>query len=359
MKKIFLGFLFGILSISADDIQAYGKLGNLDIHILLSDYGDTCDMRYYYDSQLMDIQMGECNVNENGYTIDLDHHEGQEEEHFMLTKIGNKLKGSWHQNSKTSLQVLLDITPLCYTKYREDHLTFKRSKIEKSADEKQIVWMQEVHSDVEYPRVEFDTNKYQKLNQRLEEEHKNFALNHLTCTSSHNYGSGMETTSIEVEFLSDDFISISSLESYYCGGAHPDFSSYGSLIELKSGTRYEIDEILAFDVIPPKYIWGDSGEAFSAYAKYRNEHFAPKIKKLVFESQGWDPNEKVDPDDCDYTDEELWDFPSWYATEKGLAITPIFARAMRCCEEPFVIPYHLLEKYKNPNFPYRLENIAR
>jgi len=359
LKRVFLGFLLGIISISADDIQAHGKLGNLDIHILLSDYGDTCNMRYYYDSQLMDIEMGECDVSENRYKIDLDHQEGKEEEHFILTKIGDKLTGSWHQNSKDSLQVSLKIAPHCYTKYRENHLAFKQSKIEKSIDKKQIIWMEETHSDVEYPRVKSDTNKYQKLNQRLEEEQKMLAINYLTCASPYTYGSGMENSSSTVEFLSDNFISIKSFQSYYCGGAHPDFGSHGNLIALKSGKRYEIDEILAFDVTPPKYTWGDSDEAFSAHAKYRNEHFAPMIKKLVFQSQGWDLNEKFDADDCDYADEEVWDFPSWHATKEGLAITPIFARAMRCCEEPFVIPYNLLEKYKNPNFPYRLENIAR
>ncbi|MNR41055.1 hypothetical protein D3C85_1594000 [compost metagenome] len=64
---------------------------------------------------------------------------------------------------------------------------------------------------------------------------------------------------------------------------------------------------------------------------------------------------KDDDDPCDYTDEEYWDFPSWNYTEKGIEFTPIFYRAARSCEEPYLVPFEKLKKYKNPKFPYPLE----
>lgn len=39
-------------------------------------------------------------------------------------------------------------------------------------------------------------------------------------------------------------------------------------------------------------------------------------------------------DDCDYTDSEVWAFPNWALTEKGLWLGAINARAERVCDSP-------------------------
>jgi hypothetical protein len=367
LKKIYTYIILSFAFLNASDyIEAYGTIEDIKIHIAISVYDDGCQARYYYDSKLLDIQSTECKVDKNRYDVYVNHDMNDKTkkaangEHFILNIKDDSIDGTWQNNSSKPKNVNLKISEKSYERFRNDNLSFSRDKIQNVSQNREIVWIKENHSEIQYPRLGngFSKQEIVATNNILENIQKDMAIGYLTCVSRFDYESGMETTNA-LEFVGANFISIGTSDNYYCGGAHPDFGSYGILIELKSGKSYDIDEVLAFDVIPPQYRWGDSDEAFSALAKYRKEHFAPMIKKLVFESQRWDLNEKVDPDDCDYSDEEVWDFPSWYATKKGIAITPIFARVMRCCEESFVIPYNLLEKYKNPNFPYRLENIAR
>ncbi len=51
-------------------------------------------------------------------------------------------------------------------------------------------------------------------------------------------------------------------------------------------------------------------------------------------------------DDCDYSDTEIWKFPSWYLTDKGLYLGPGFARVARACEYPewSVLPYEVIRQ---------------
>lgn len=367
MKTLYIYVILSFAFLYANNtIEAYGTLGDVKIHINLEKDENNCWARYYYDSKLLDIESTECNIYKNIYNIYINHNidnktkKASDGEHFVLNIKNGTIDGTWQNNSSKSKVVNLKISKGSYRKFRNDNLNFSRDKIQNVSQNRQIIWIKENHSNILYPRLGngFNNQDIAKTNNILEDIQKDMSMAYLTCVSRFDYGSGMETNN-EVEFVGANFISISTSDNYYCGGAHPDFNSYGNLIELKSGKSYGIDEILAFDKIVPKYKRGDSDEKFSKYAEYREKKFAPAIKRLIFEEQGWSLSQKFNEDECDYGDDDVWDFVSWYATKDGLAIVPIFARANRACEEPFVIPYNKLSKYKNPKFKYRLEDIAK
>jgi hypothetical protein len=365
MKKIYVYMVLSLTFLNASNaIEAYGTIDDIKIHINFEKNDDSCLMRYYYDSKLLDIESTECKVDKNRYDIYINHNMNNETkkasngEHFVLNIKNDSIDGTWQNNSSKPKVVNLKISEGSYEKFRNDNLSFSRDKLEDVGQNRQIVWINENHSNIQYPRLGngFSKQEIVATNSILENIQKDMAIGYLTCVSHFDYESGMETNN-KVEFVGANFISISTSDSYYCGGAHPDFGSYSNLIEIKSGKNYGIDEILAFDKVVPKYKRGDSDEKFTKYAEYRKKKFAPAIKNMVFKK--WSLSQGPDENGCDYSDDEIWDFVSWDVTKDGIAITPIFPRVDRACEESFVIPYNVLNKYKNQNFHYRLEDIAK
>ncbi|MOA51998.1 hypothetical protein D3C78_1752160 [compost metagenome] len=51
--------------------------------------------------------------------------------------------------------------------------------------------------------------------------------------------------------------------------------------------------------------------------------------------------------ECAFSDPQLWDFPSWYFTAKGIYFDPIYPRVARACEGPewSVLPYHVIKQH--------------
>lgn len=87
------------------------------------------------------------------------------------------------------------------------------------------------------------------------------------------------------------------------------------------------------------------GTSFDTYSNYRTNTLAPWIVSQLKAAHPDDMKAPETKDDCDYTDEQVWDFPSWHFTEKGLYVGPYFARVMRACEGPdwSVIPYSVMK----------------
>jgi hypothetical protein len=52
-------------------------------------------------------------------------------------------------------------------------------------------------------------------------------------------------------------------------------------------------------------------------------------------------------DDCSYDMEDVWDFPTWYITDKGVYLGAIFARAARVCDNPewSILSWSLVDKH--------------
>jgi hypothetical protein len=174
-------------------------------------------------------------------------------------------------------------------------------------------------------------------------------LNQLGCSSGFEYSKGKNIEyKIDINFINDNLLGFNTFSSWYCGGTHPDFGGQGTLLDLKSGEEYTIDDILAFD----KSVTVENSSNFTKFSSYRALFFAPKLYQIINKTEFFQKPDSDEGDVCDYTSLEIWNFPSWNFTEDGIEFTPIFDRAMRSCEASFLVKFEDLKKYKKDSFPY-------
>lgn len=87
-------------------------------------------------------------------------------------------------------------------------------------------------------------------------------------------------------------------------------------------------------------------EDSDAWYAYRGKAFATGVVALLkrYHPAEMAPPRKGDDDECSYSDPEVWDFPGWALTAKGLWLGAYFARVERACDAPdwAVIPWSAL-----------------
>lgn len=371
MKKLFLfvSLFHSVLSFCQD--QTYyleGTLGKSKIYMSISVYKSdketNVNATYFYQNSLKDIKL-EAKLKDGNYTFYFKPGDVVSEKFYLKKSTSNNFDGFWYDakekqqpvhlapinfaNYKSNLKLQFEEDKLNFVKFK--FLEFKKIKTT-TYNNKEFVWYSEKHCDSDFFRLgnNFPEKNKATINPILEEIHAQRTLTQLGCSSSFAYsdGKGIESTAT-INFLNTNLIGFETFDSWYCGGAHPDFGSSGFLIDLNNGRQYEIDDIIAFD----KSVTTEKKDNFSAFSKYRNDYFAPKLLELVTSIEHFTKPES--DDDCDYTNLEYWDFVSWSYTEKGITFTPYFARVSRACEEPFLVPFEKLQKYKNPKFPYDLK----
>lgn len=370
IKKTFIFLCIFYCAFSFCQNQTYyleGTLAKSKIYMKIDVYksnGETdLDAVYFYQNSLKDIKLEGKFKDANNFTFYFKPGDAVSEK-FYLKKSNNNFDGFWYDakekqlpvhlvpvnfaNYKSNLKLQFEDDKLNFVKFK--FLEFKKIKTT-TYNNKEFIWYSEKHCDSDFFRLgsNFSDQNKNTVNPILEEIHVQKTLIQLSCSSSFEYsnGKGVETTAT-INFLNTNLLGFETFDSWDCGGAHPDFGSSGFLIDLNNGKEYEIDDILAFD----KSVTGDQKNNFSAFSKYRSDYFAPKLLELITSIEHF---KKPDTeDDCDYTDIENWDFISWSYTEKGITFTPYFPRVNRACEEPFLVPFEKLKKYKNPKFPYSL-----
>lgn len=350
-----------------------GTIGNYPIAMRISCYEDTncSDTRYYYKKVLKDIVL-EGTKKGNHFILSTSKYNKEATlETFDLQQQADKsFSGTWISGGK-KLPVKLSPIKIAainnpyksvkgvtkdqlsdpYEYLRLSSLNFIRDSVTKYKG-KELVWLHEKGSDVVFFRLGngFSPLQLQKINPRLDAVHIENAMNELSCSSP--WGGSIDF-SIDVNYLDDHLLGFNVFASWSCGGAHPDFGGTGYLLELNTGKQFDIDDILAFDAS----VTTEDRSGFDKYNKYRSDFFAPKLMALMIKVHGFEKPKSEE--DCDYTDSEIWDFPSWQFTEKGIEFTPIFARVMRACEDSYLIPFDLLKPYKNPEFPYNFPASAQ
>ena len=163
----------------------------------------------------------------------------------------------------------------------------------------------------------------------------------LQCPGSGG-GPGMDSSEADRPWLGPAHVSYIWRSSWSCAGtAHPDFGADGHSFDARTGRELTLDEVLPENggrPIPP----ADS----DAWLDYRSKVFAPAVVALLkrHHQAEMTPPKSGDDDDCDYADPDVWDFPSWALTDKGLWLGAVFARVMRPCDSPdwAVIPWSAL-----------------
>ncbi|WP_424361028.1 hypothetical protein [Methylocystis parvus] len=228
-----------------------------------------------------------------------------------------------------------------YERIRLSGLALKPQKTETVAG-RDLRWYLEPTSGARLFRIEsgYDAPVMEAINKALARIQWANVSEYFSCPGMEG-GSGLENAEVGKPYLSDAHVSFAIEESWSCAGAaHPDFGMEGHSFDAKTGKEMELDDLLKFGKAPvPKK---DS----DAWLDYRSKTFAPGVVALL---KRFYPKEMKAPkgeDDCNYSDAEVWSFPAWRLTEKGVYVGASFARAMRVCDNPewSVIPYSALKE---------------
>jgi hypothetical protein len=200
-----------------------------------------------------------------------------------------------------------------------------------------------------YPQTQLDL-----INQRLRERLWEEVISYHACKLNAGTDWSEFQQTVTPRLLSADIVSLSIFTSYDCGGAHPDFGDAPLTLNARTGEPLGLEDLLwvgegpAFHYREARNREPDADSvSFDVFSRYRNQHFAPWLVEQ------W---RRIAPDDvpasgedveCAYADPDMWDYPSWYLSEKGIVFDPIFPRVARACEGPewSVLPYVLIRQH--------------
>lgn len=352
----------------------HGTIGAYPIAMRISCYNDTdCgDTRYYYKKMLKDIVL-EGNRNGKHYILRTSEYGTEPRETFDLNEqADHSFTGTWSAGNK---KLPVKLQPLRKTDVRTVPAFVKNSDNEGLSDpyeylrasnlllvrdsvirykNKEFVWFREKASDMSLFRLGngFSPEQLKKINPLLDEIQLTEAMNQMSCSG---FSGGSIDFTVNISYLDEHLLGFRIFSSWFCGGAHPDFGGQGYLLELNTGKQFDLDDILAFDTSAVSEARG----GFDRFSDYRNNFFAPKMLELMTQAQGFEKPKEEEEDQCDYTDTEIWDYPSWEFGEEGISFTPIFGRAMRACEEAFLLTFEQLKAYKNPKFRYSFPTVKK
>ncbi|WP_442755067.1 hypothetical protein ACNHKD_19145 [Methylocystis sp. JAN1] len=228
-----------------------------------------------------------------------------------------------------------------YEKMRLSGLTLKPQKLETVAG-RNLRWYVEPTTGARLFRVEsgYAAPVMETMNKALAQIQWANVSEYFGCPSSDG-GSGLENVSVDKPYLSDAYVSFAIEESWSCAGAaHPDAGMEAHSFDARTGKEIELDDLLKFGKGPVPQKDSD------AWLDYRSKTFAPALVTLLKRLYPKEMKAPRSDDDCNYSDAEVWSFPAWRLTEKGLYVGASFARAMRVCDNPewSIIPYAALNE---------------
>ncbi len=331
-----------------------GTVGASPVVVKLEGEGDGVSGQYFYRSKRFDIDLfGE---EKNGAL--------QLESRLTADKLRLKLEGSNYagelttKSGKTLAVQLRAVGPDAardlpddlpgdlglYEKLQLSGLTLKPEKTATIAG-RNIRWQVEPSSGNRLFRIENDypAPAMEAINKALAQIQWREVSQYFGCPSAEG-GAGIENSEASSPWLSDAYVSFSISDSWSCAGAaHPDFGMEGHSFDAQTGKEIALDDFIKFGKGPVP------AKDTDAWYDYRSKTFAPGLVALLKRFHPKEMAKRKKDDDCDYSQTEVWDFPAWHLTEKGLYVGASFARAMRVCDNPewAVIPWSALNKQKS------------
>lgn len=151
---------------------------------------------------------------------------------------------------------------------------------------------------------------------------------YLQCTTAEGRP-GVEGAKADAPWLGATVVSYRWRQSWDCAGAaHPDAGIDSQSFDALTGRELKLDEVLPAGRGPPPK------ENAPGWLEYRGSVFAPAVVALMRRHHPQEMKPPKGEDDCNYADPEVWSFPSWALTDKGLWLGPSFARVARVCDNP-------------------------
>ncbi|MCD2323982.1 hypothetical protein LQ953_08155 [Sphingomonas sp. IC-56] len=206
-----------------------------------------------------------------------------------------------------------------------------------------VRWFREPMSGTRLFRIEggYAPAALRKINTALAETQWRHVQNWFDCPA-YGGGAGVEVDDAGKPYLADRFVSYAWQSAWSCSGAaHPDFGTTGITYDARTGDPLKLEDLLRFGDSPPP------AEDSNAWYSYRGDHFAPGLVALLTRyhpEEMADPGKDTEEDACNYADPDVWDFPAWYLSAKGLFVSAYFTRVNRACDAPdwAVIPWEAL-----------------
>lgn len=361
------------------DITYSGKIGkiNITMRIGVPDANGVVYGHYFYNSQCLDIPMegtrkaGVLTLYAGSFL-----REENEKERFDLKVSGKTIKGTWtHKGKKmavTLTQSVYDSKSNPYANnpfFKEQDLNddYERIRISKAVltpiDSVEMLksgitiqWHKEQHWNSYVFRVTKGlpeaTMKW--VNDYLEfQQIMDFAYRGM-CS----YGEESEyDCTVRDLFINQDFLAFNHFVGYYCGGAHPDFSSSQHNLDLKNQKILTTEDLVQFAENIPE------ASDFDAWSLYRSEVFCPTVMDMLKQEHPseMEPTDTDDGESCDYNDPNVWQFSSALITEDGIWFSAYFYRFARSCDDPdwSVISYERLSENLNPVYKNILLSIGK
>ena len=167
------------------------------------------------------------------------------------------------------------------------------------------------------------------------------------CRSGHGAEGSDFDTRTTLRHIDTRVLSASLFTSYYCGGAHPDFGDAPLNIDVRTGRELDLEDVLWVGKGKPLHD-GPGDEWNAAWADYRGEVFAPWVVRQLARRYPAEMAAPRDEGSCDYRDPEVWKFPAWYVTPKGIHLAASFARVARACDDPdwAVLPWPVVDTHR-------------
>jgi len=351
LRRIVLGLILATLAAPAlaDDAVTYqGVAGAARIVVTLSESDGEAYGTYFYESTRRDIDLRGA---WRGPTLQLTSEITGDK--LSLSRTGAGLTGQL--TTAKGRRVAVNLQPAAaptalpadapsgdlslYERLRLSGLTLVRQEAA-SAGGRTIRWYREPKSGIRLFRLEagYGAPAMAAMNRALAREQWAEVSAALGCTASDGQP-GAELSEADAPWLGAAYVSYVWRSSWDCAGAaHPDFGQTGHTFDARTGGELRLEDLLPTGgkPAPPQ----DS----DAWYAYRSDVLAPAIVTLLTRHH---PQEMAKPkteDDCDYSDPEVWDFPSWGVSEKGLWLGAVFPRVMRACDSPdwAVIPWRAL-----------------
>lgn len=361
---------------AAGNIQVLeGLLGRMPIVVELRQDEDRVEGRYFYRKHLLDLPL-EGSVTAGGLQLQEGYERfGEPRAELTLKPAANGgWKGEWNspQGRRFVVQlgeVQLEALPAgadafwveLYEREPYEFIRLLASSERQALREETVLgrrlqWRRDEVSGVELFELldGYTPAQREKINLRLRERFWQEVMAFHQCQLG---GSGMGSEfdqHVTPHLFGQQAISLSLFTSYFCGGAHPDFGDAPLTIEIDSGKELTLEEVLWIgDGKPFRYDYRDDSANperndtdFSTYARYRREQLAPWLVEQFTRLYPEQMQPGETDDDCDYSDAEIWRFPSWYLTDQGIYLGPSFARVARACEYPewSVLPYEAIRQ---------------
>ncbi len=344
-----------------------GTIGKLPVVAILELGGDSPNGEYFYRSQLHDIHLS-GKRSASGVSQFEEVAPGSFAESgagaSWSVRVGDDgvLKGEWHDKNAKVLPIRLaratlrdvaagapqvaglDSADGLYQHLRLAGLQLQRSGPVETVLGYPVQWWLEPHSKLKQLQIVsgYPAPALMKINAALRERHWSDIANSFGCNGEYEQ-------QITPRYFGTDAISISVVTSYSCAGAaHPDAGDAPLNLDADNGREIKLEDVLWLGKgSPPRYHAQANGRGSEGYFAYRDEVFAPWLRDVFARLYPQQMRKPKGDDACDYEEVEIWKFPSWYLTDKGIYFGPSFARAARACEYPEwpILPWKYVKQH--------------